>query len=322
MTSYFGNLVYNAHGLIETAPNRRGTGKLIDLDQLAVRLEIVPIEFIDPFLEAKVLIPKSFHHDHGMSTTAVRIRIPLAKNIHDGFWADICLDLETYQEFLRETSPAGKALLADSLDLLIGKRATRLFTIFLNEFFLEDPTVLEKRIPEDDLLNHVIVFTVELINAEDILAEEDVGSHLRLQATHTLTAADMGIHEAFLTCNPILDLPIADTPLVMEQIMDNALTLGSIKPMLAVSIDGQTQAIELVEHTELLIQERASGKNLLPLQICAHACHTFDKLLGTLVAVDDAIPVPWGDRSVLLAWLTLCPGEALLAVLIDCGVAA
>lgn len=124
----------------------------------------------------------------------------------------------------------------------------------------------------------------------------------------------MGVRCLALLDEPIPNVLIGHAALPVEQVGDDALTLSGVKPMPVVSVFAPTHTVELVEHAELLVEQRALGQGLLPRQVGTVARHAYDEVLGALVLVDDLIPVPRRDDGVFHARLALGPLEAVLAV--------
>ena len=121
---------------------------------------------------------------------------------------------------------------------------------------------------------------------------------------------------------PILDPLVGYVAILVEQVLDDALTPSSVEPMPVVPIIAPTHAVEFVQNTELLIKQRALREGLLPRQICAVARHAQDEVLGALVLIDDLIPVPGRNDGVLHTGLTLGPLEAILTMGILAGILA
>ena len=113
---------------------------------------------------------------------------------------------------------------------------------------------------------------------------------------------------------PIPNVLIGHAALPVEQVGDDAITLSGVKPMPVISVFAPTHTVELVEHAELLVEQRALGQGLLPCQVGAVARHAHNEVLGALVLVDDLIPVPRRDDGVFHARLALGPLEAVLAM--------
>ena len=98
--------------------------------------------------------------------------------------------------------------------------------------------------------------------------------------------------------------------------MYKALALRGIQALPIVTIFRPANAIELIQHAELLIEQRLLGKHLLASKIRAITRHAQDKVLGALVLIDYGIPVPRRDSRIFHAGLALGPLESMLAVFV------
>ena len=316
----FGNLINDTNRLVDTPANCRRTRKLVYIKLALVVAKIALIEFIHQALEAKVFIMENLHKDHGTTLARRRIGVAFAENIHDATKPTVSLSFDSSQESLGEPAPSCKAFLAYFLNLSSIKRSVAPGAILLLELLLKDGTVLEKRVPENNLLNHRVVRLIELLNAKNILTEEDIRAHLGLEAGLSLTAKNTGIADAALALQPFCNSLVANRLVLMEQVLDDSLTLGSIQAMFLVPVNAYLKSVQLIENAEFLIQQGAFGQHILTLQISTVTSHTQDELLRGLISINDVFPVPWLDSNTIHARLSLCPRETTVTSLIEWSV--
>ena len=106
-----------------------------------------PVRGVDRLLEPKVLVAENLHHHHCLAITAGRVRVTLAKDIHDGNLAAILgVDLEFAEELLREPAPSRKAFLADGLYLCIVQQPLARLPEFAFKLLSQNCAVFEQRI--------------------------------------------------------------------------------------------------------------------------------------------------------------------------------
>ena len=84
-----------------------------------------------------------------------------------------------------------------------------------------------------------------------------------------------------------------------------------------VTVSAPMGTVQLVEHTELLVKERALWQHLLVLKIGARPRHPHNKVLGTLALIDDVVPIPRTHLSALHARLALRPCKTLVSMRVN-----
>ncbi len=169
-----GYLIDDANRLIQAATHSRRSRQVVNAPCIFGVLQVSAISRVNLFLESKIIVVKYLHKHHGASTTPIRIRVTFTQDIHDGFLTKLSVDLKPGEEFSRETAPAGETLLANCLNLLVVKPPAAGRPILLLKFFPKNRPILEKRAPQDNLLNHRVISLGDFLYPENILGKENV----------------------------------------------------------------------------------------------------------------------------------------------------
>ncbi len=193
MSGNTSNLIDNTNCLVKASADGWRAWQLVNTQVSALNRIVLSIALFNTFFKPKCLIVKHFHKNHGLALATGCIGITLTKYVHNAHAiTSLRCHFDARKELPRQTTPARKALLADSLNLgSIQHAVTRRPKLILKLFF-KNPSILKKRVPKNDLLNHFKVRRRKLLNPEDIFYKEAVRIHLGLKTTLSLTSVHLG----------------------------------------------------------------------------------------------------------------------------------
>ena len=137
------DLVNNANSLVQTTPHSGRPRQIVHAERIASPFQIRAVTCVNLFLESEVVVMKNFHEHQGATTTAVRVWIAFAQNIHDGLLAKLSINLQPRKELSGKTTPASETLFAYHLDLLIVKTSATGRTVFLLKFFSKNGPIFK-----------------------------------------------------------------------------------------------------------------------------------------------------------------------------------